>query len=140
MFKNLWERNEKNLKIGIHHGSLEKELRRKVEAHMASGELDCVVATGSLDLGLDWADVDLVLQVGAPKGVSRLLQRIGRSNHRLDEPSRAMLVPTNRFEYIECLAAIQEIEKSNLDGIEPKDGSLDVLAQHILGTACHGPF
>ncbi|MEM6811311.1 MAG: ligase-associated DNA damage response DEXH box helicase [Pseudomonadota bacterium] len=140
MFQSLWQLNDDNLKIGVHHGSLEKELRRKVEAHMASGELDCVVATGSLDLGLDWADVDLVLQVGAPKGVSRLIQRIGRSNHRLNEPSQALLVPTNRFEYIECLAAIEEIQKGHLDGIDPKEGSLDVLAQHIFGVACHRLF
>jgi len=140
MFQNLWKVNEDNIKIGIHHGSLEKELRRKVEAHMASGELQCVVATGSLDLGLDWADVDLVVQVGAPKGVSRLLQRIGRSNHRLNEPSQAVLVPTNRFEFIECSAAIREIARGHLDGIEPKDGGLDVLAQHIFGRACSGPF
>lgn len=140
MFQNLWNINDKNLKIGLHHGSLEKELRRKVENLMASGDLDCVVATGSLDLGLDWAAVDLVIQVGAPKGVSRLLQRIGRSNHRLNEPSQAILVPTNRFEYIECVAAIQEIKKGNLDGIEEKTGGLDVLAQHLMGVACHGPF
>ena len=140
MFQNLWEANENNLKIALHHGSLEKELRRKVELQMANGDLDCVVATGSLDLGLDWADVDLVVQVGAPKGVSRLLQRIGRSNHRLDEPSKAILVPTNRFEYIECVAAIGEINKGRLDGIDEKDGSLDVLAQHIMGVACHGSF
>ena len=70
----------------------------------------------SLDLGLDWADVDLVIQVGAPKGVSRLLQRVGRANHRLDELSRAILVPTNRFEYLECVAAQAEIAANNLDG------------------------
>ena len=140
VFQKLWEINDQNLKIGIHHGSLERELRRKVETHMAEGIINCVVATASLDLGLDWADVDLVIQVGAPKGVSRLLQRIGRSNHRLNEPSRAILVPTNRFEYIECLAALSEIEKGNLDGIEPKQGGLDVLAQHIFGVACHGNF
>lgn len=140
MFQNLWNINDDNLKIGLHHGSLEKELRRKVEAHMASGDLNCVVATGSLDLGLDWADVDLVIQVGAPKGVSRLLQRIGRANHRLNEPSRAVLVPTNRFEYIECLAAINEIDKGELDGIDEKEGGLDVLAQHIFAVACHAPF
>lgn len=140
MFQNLWNENDDNLKIGLHHGSLEKELRRKVETQMADGKLDCVVATGSLDLGLDWADVDLVIQVGAPKGVSRLLQRIGRSNHRLDEPSKAILVPTNRFEYIECVAAINEIAKGRLDGIGEKEGGLDVLAQHIMGVACHDPF
>ncbi len=140
MFQSLWEYNEDNLGIGIHHGSLEKELRRKVEAHMASGQLNCVVATGSLDLGLDWAEVDLVIQIGAPKGVSRLLQRIGRSNHRLNEPSRAVLVPTNRLEYVECLAAIGEIGKGALDGLAVRDGGLDVLAQHIFATACSGPF
>lgn len=140
MFQNLWAINDNNLKIGLHHGSLERELRRKIESHMADGLVNCVVATGSLDLGLDWADVDLVIQVGAPKGVSRLLQRIGRSNHRLNEPSQAVLVPTNRFEYIECLAAISEIEKGNLDGVDPKKGGLDVLAQHIFGVACHGNF
>ncbi len=140
IFQRLWAINENDLKIAVHHGSLERELRRKVEAQMAAGTLDCVVATSSLDLGLDWADVDLVMQIGAPKGVSRLLQRIGRSNHRLNEPSRAVLVPTNRFEYLECLAAVKGAEKNKLDGIEPKDGGLDVLAQHIFARACARPF
>lgn len=140
VFQNLWRLNEKNLRIALHHGSLERELRRKVEENMARGELDCVVATSSLDLGLDWAEVDLVIQIGAPKGVSRLLQRIGRSNHRLNEPSRAILVPTNRFEYLECLAAVDSIAHNELDGVTPKTGGLDVLAQHIFGTACSGPF
>lgn len=140
MFQHLWSVNEDNLRIAIHHGSLEKELRRKVENKMTNGEIDCVVATSSLDLGLDWADVDLVVQIGAPKGSSRLLQRIGRSNHRLDEPSQAILVPANRFEYLECLAACQAIADNELDGIEPKDGGLDVLAQHITGVACSAPF
>jgi len=140
IFQELWRLNDKNLRIALHHGSLERELRRKVEAKMASGELDCVVATSSLDLGLDWAEVDLVVQIGAPKGVSRLLQRIGRSNHRLNEPSRAILVPTNRFEYLECIAAVDAISHKELDGISPKTGSMDVLAQHIFGHACSGPF
>jgi ATP-dependent helicase Lhr and Lhr-like helicase len=140
IFRNLWLLNDKNLKIALHHGSLERELRRKVEDRMAKGEIDCVVATSSLDLGLDWAEVDLVIQIGAPKGVSRLLQRIGRSNHRLNEPSRAVLVPTNRFEYLECLAAREAIAHRELDGVAVKKGGLDVLAQHIFGTACSGPF
>lgn len=140
IFQELWRLNEKDLKIALHHGSLERDLRRKVEAKMASGNLDCVVATSSLDLGLDWAEVDLVVQIGAPKGVSRLLQRIGRSNHRLNEPSRALLVPTNRFEYLECVAAVGAIAHKELDGIALKTGSLDVLAQHIFGRACSGPF
>ena len=140
IFQNLWKMNDANLKIGLHHGSLEKNLRQKVEAGMAAGALDCVVATSSLDLGLDWAEVDLVIQIGAPKGISRLLQRIGRSNHRLDVPSRAVLVPTNRFEWIECIAAKDAIAHQELDGLLPKSGGLDVLAQHILGTACSAPF
>ncbi len=140
IFQQLWKLNEKDLKIGLHHGSLEPELRRRVEEHMAKGLLDCVVATSSLDLGLDWAEVDLVVQIGAPKGVSRLLQRIGRSNHRLNEPSRALLVPTNRFECIECQAALDAIAHKELDGTDSRKGGFDVLAQHIFGTACSGPF
>ena len=140
VFQELWKINEKNLRIAMHHGSLDREIRRKVEEKMARGELDCVVATSSLDLGLDWADVDLVMQIGAPKGVSRLLQRIGRSNHRLNEPSRAILVPASRFEYLECLAAKAAISRDYYDGVEPRDGGLDVLAQHIFARACSGPF
>ncbi|MCH5824147.1 hypothetical protein MMA61_24490, partial [Salmonella enterica] len=90
----------------LHHGSLAVEQRRKVEAAMAAGRLRAIVATSSLDLGIDWGDVDLVIQLGAPKGVSRLMQRIGRANHRLDEPSRAMIAPANRFEVLESLAAL----------------------------------
>ncbi len=140
IFQELWKINDDNLKIALHHGSLERDLRRKVEQQMAAGALDCVVATSSLDLGLDWADVDLVIQIGAPKGVSRLLQRIGRSNHRLDAPSRAILVPASRFEYLECVAAVDAIRRGELDGPVPKAGGIDVLAQHIFGTACAAPF
>lgn len=140
MFQGLWACNHKKLRIAVHHGSLEVELRRKVEGEMAAGRLDCVVATASLDLGIDWADIDLIVQIGAPKGVSRLLQRIGRSNHCLDAPSKALLVPANRFEYLECLAAKEAIAEGDLDGIPPKSGGLDVLAQHITAVACSGSF
>ena len=140
VFNKLWQENENNLSIAIHHGSLEKEIRRKVESLMSSGKIDCVVATSSLDLGIDWGDVDLVVQIGSPKGISRFLQRIGRSNHRFDEPSNALLVPSNRFEYLECLSAINSIKNKLLDETKEKRGSLDVLAQHILGVACSEPF
>lgn len=140
VFQELWRLNDDNLPIGLHHGSLAVEQRRKVEAAMARGVLRAVVATSSLDLGIDWAAVDLVVQVGAPKGVSRLLQRIGRANHRLDTPSRALLVPANRFEVLECKAALDGIRAMELDGDPPRPGGLDVLAQHIIGTACAGPF
>jgi ATP-dependent Lhr-like helicase len=139
-FHELWRLNDDNLPIALHHGSLAVEQRRKVEAAMAAGRLRAVVATSSLDLGVDWAAVDLVVQLGAPKGVSRLVQRIGRANHRLDEPSRALLVPANRFEVLECRAAVAAIKSGALDGDKPRPGGLDVLAQHITGMACAAPF
>ena len=140
MFDGLWRINDDNLPIGLHHGSLAVEQRRRVEAAMAAGKLRAVVATSSLDLGIDWGDVDLVIQMGAPKGVSRLMQRIGRANHRLDEPSRAMIAPANRFEVLELLAALEAIEARELDGDPPRPACLDVLAQHIVGTACAQPI
>src|SRR3546814_17389234 len=107
----LWHLNDDALPIALHHGSLAVGQRRKVEAAMAAGRLRAVVATSSLDLGVDWAAVDLVIQIGAPKGATRLLQRIGRANHRLDRPSRAVLVPANRFETLECRAAVRSEER-----------------------------
>jgi ATP-dependent Lhr-like helicase len=139
MLQMLWNANEDNLPIAIYHGSLDREHRRRTEAMMAAGKIRSVVATAALELGIDWGDVDLVIQVAAPKGVSRLLQRVGRSNHRLDVPSRAFLVPANRFEALECLAALTAIEHGQLDGEAPSPGSLDVVAQHILSCACGGP-
>jgi ATP-dependent Lhr-like helicase len=140
MFQAIWKHNDENLPIALHHGSLDIAQRRRVEAAMAAGGLRAVVATSSLDLGIDWGGVDQVLQIGAPKGVSRLLQRIGRSNHRLDEASKALLVPANRFEVLECEAAIAGVAARALDGDPPRPGGLDVLAQHVLGLACAGKF
>jgi ATP-dependent Lhr-like helicase len=139
-FAALWRLNKAGLPIALHHGSLAVEQRRRVEAAMAKGGLRAVVCTSSLDLGIDWGDVDLVVQVGAPKGAARLTQRIGRANHRLDEPSRAIMVPANRFEVLECLAARSAIEERELDGGGIAHGGLDVLAQHVIGVACSGPF
>lgn len=140
VFQELWRLNVENLPIALHHGSLSRENRRKVEAAMAAGKLRAVVATSSLDLGIDWAVVDLVIQMGAPKGVSRLIQRMGRSGHRLDTPSRAILVPGNRFEVLECRAALEAVYAQSLDGDPPGEGGLDILAQHIMIVACSGPF
>ena len=140
IFQHLWDVNEDNLPIGVHHGSLSKEARRKVEAAMARGELRALVATASLDLGVDWGDIDLVVQMGAPKGSSRLLQRIGRANHRLDQPSRALLVPGNRFEFLEATAAKEAVDEGKRDGEEFRPGGLDVLAQHVMACACAAPF
>ncbi|MGG7568696.1 helicase-related protein, partial [Rhodovulum sp. DZ06] len=139
-FQALWAVNDETLPIGLHHGSLSREARGKVEAAMAAGALRGVVCTGSLDLGIDWGDVDLVIQVGAPKNVKRLVQRIGRANHRFNAPSRAILVPANRFEEVECVAALEAVRAHDLDGEARPPGALDVLCQHILATACAGPF
>ena len=140
IFQDLWKANAMQLPIGIHHGSLEKEARRKVENAMADGRLRALVATASLDLGVDWGDVDCVIQMGAPKGSSRLLQRIGRSNHRLDQASEAILVPGNRFEYLEARAALDAVEAGELDADVFRMGALDVLAQHVMACACAAPF
>ena len=140
IFQDLWKVNDSALPIGIHHGSLALEARRKVEAAMGDGRLRALIATASLDLGIDWGDVDLVVQMGAPKGSSRLLQRIGRANHRLDEPSKGLVVPGNRFEYLEARAALDAIDANELDPEIFRPGTLDVLAQHILAIACAGPF
>ncbi|HVZ51947.1 MAG TPA: ligase-associated DNA damage response DEXH box helicase, partial [Pseudolabrys sp.] len=140
LFQEFWRINDDNLAIALHHGSLDVAQRRKVEDAMAAGRLRAVVCTSSLDLGVDWGDVDLVVNVGAPKGSSRLLQRIGRSNHRLDEPSEAVLVPANRFEVLECRAALDAVAENAQDTPPLRLGGLDVLAQHILGRACGAPF
>lgn len=140
VFRDLWAENDCALPIGIHHGSLSAEARRKVESAMAAGRLRAIVATSSLDLGIDWGDVDLVVQMGAPKGASRLLQRTGRANHRMDEPSRAVIVPGNRFEYLESLAARDAVADHELDHDNFRPGGLDVLAQHVMAAASAAPF
>lgn len=140
LFHDLWAVNAENWPIALHHGSLDVGQRRKVEAAMAAGRIKAVVCTSTLDLGIDWGDVDLVVNVGAPKGSSRLTQRIGRANHRLDEPSRALLIPANRFEVLECRAAIEAAAAGLQDTPPARIGALDVLAQHILGMACAEPF
>lgn len=139
-FHHLWLANDEGLPIGIHHGSLSRDQREAVEGAMVRGELRAVVCTGSLDLGIDWGDVDLVIQVGAPKNVKRLVQRIGRANHRYNAPSKALLVPANRFEVIECVAALEAVLAHDLDGDPRGPGPRDVLCQHILTVACAGPF
>jgi ATP-dependent Lhr-like helicase len=139
-FQELWRLNADNLAIALHHGSLAPAQRRKVESAMTRGDLRAVVCTSTLDLGIDWGAVDKVICIGAPKGAARLVQRIGRANHRLDEPSQALLVPANRFEVLECNAARDAVMAGELDGERLRRGGLDVLAQHVLGMACSAPF
>jgi len=139
-FQELWKLNDDGLAIALHHGSLAAEQRRKVESAMARGDLRAVVCTSTLDLGIDWGDVDLVIQLAAPKGASRMVQRIGRANHRLDEPSKAIFVPANRFEVLECQAAREAIAENAFDPEPSRIGALDVLAQHVMGCAVSEPF
>jgi ATP-dependent Lhr-like helicase len=140
LFQELWRNNKDDLPIALHHGSLDASQRRKVESAMVAGKLRAVVCTSTLDLGIDWGDVDLVINVGAPKGASRLAQRIGRANHRLDDPSKAILVPANRFEILECRVALEANYIGAQDTPRMMPGALDVLCQHILGMACSMPF
>jgi ATP-dependent Lhr-like helicase len=140
LFQQLWQVNEEALPIGVYHGSLSREKRQKTESLIASGKLRAVVSTSALEMGIDWGDVDIILQIGAPKGVSRLLQRIGRSNHRMDEASQAVLVPTNPLEAIECAVAIEAIEKGRRDGDPYRQGAMDVAVQYLVNRACSGPI
>jgi ATP-dependent helicase Lhr and Lhr-like helicase len=140
LFQELWRINEDNLPIAVHHGSLDVSQRRRVEQAMATNSLRAIIATSTLDLGIDWGDVDLVVHIGSPKGASRLAQRIGRANHRMDEASKAILVPANRFEVMECQAALDANYLGAQDTPPLVEGALDVLCQHILGTACAEPF
>lgn len=140
LFQQIWSVNENGLPIGVYHGSLARDRREKTEALIASGQMRAVVSTSALEMGIDWGDVDVIVQVGAPKGVSRLLQRIGRSNHRLNEASRAVLVPTNPLEVVECGVAIKAIANGERDGDEYTEGSMDVVVQYLVNRACSGPI
>ncbi|XXK30811.1 ligase-associated DNA damage response DEXH box helicase [Rhodobacteraceae bacterium nBUS_24] len=139
-FHHLWLANNDHLPIAIHHGSLDRVQRQNVETAMTAGKLRAIVCTGSLDLGIDWGDVDLVIQIGAPKNVKRLVQRIGRANHRYNAPSKALIVPANRFEIVECVAALEAVIANDLDGEKRGSKPLDALCQHIVLVACAGPF
>ena len=140
MFQALWKLNDPTLPIALHHGSLEVEQRRRVEAAMASGKLRAVVATSSLDLGIDWAGVDQVIQIGAPKGVARLLQRAGRSGHAPGRASRITLVPSNTLELIEDAAVQSAIARGRIESRSSPLAPLDVLVQHLVTIALGGGF
>jgi ATP-dependent Lhr-like helicase len=126
--------------IALHHGSLDRKTRDWVEDQLRLGTLRCVVCTSSLDLGVDFAPVDRVLQVGSPKGVARLLQRAGRSGHQPGTTSRVTCVPTNALELIEVAAVRAAVARGEIEGREPVAKPLDVLAQHAVSSAVAGGF
>jgi len=127
-------------RVSLHHGSLDKQLRDKVEAGLREGRAKCVVCTSSLDLGVDFSPVDLVLQIGSPKGVARLLQRAGRSGHQPGAVSTVLCVPTHAFELIEFAAARSAAEQNHIEQRVPLDKPLDVLVQHLVTCAIGGGF
>jgi ATP-dependent Lhr-like helicase len=124
----------------LHHGSLDKSVREWVEAGLKQGQLKAVVATSSLDLGVDFLPVERVLQIGSPKGIARLLQRAGRSGHAPGRPSRVTLVPTNTLELIEAAAARRAAIAGRIESRTSPDKPLDVLVQHIVTIALGGGF
>ena len=136
----LLERPEWAGRIALHHGSLDRGIRRDVETLLRRGKLRCVVSTSSLDLGVDFTPVDRVLQVGSPKGVARLLQRAGRSGHQPGVPSRVTCVPTHALELVEIAAARDAIHAGAIESRQPLERPLDVLAQHLVTVAIGGGF
>jgi ATP-dependent Lhr-like helicase len=126
--------------VALHHGSLDRKRREWVENGLRVGTLRCVIATSSLDLGVDFSPVDRVLQVGSPKGVARLLQRAGRSGHRPGAVSRVTCVPTNALELVEVAAARDGVEQGAIESRLPVERPLDVLAQHVVTVALGGGF
>ena len=126
--------------MALHHGSVDRELRTKAEAGLRRGTMKCVVATSSLDLGVDFGPVDQVLQVGSPKGIARLLQRAGRSGHAPGATGRLVCVPTHALELIECAAARGAVAVGTVEARRPLTSALDCLAQHIVTVACSGGF
>jgi len=126
--------------IALHHGSLEREVRDWVEAGLREGRLRAVVCTSSLDLGVDFAPVDQVVQIGSPKGVARLMQRAGRSGHRPGEISRVTVLPTHALELVEAAAARDAAADARIEPRIPLEGSTDVLVQHLVTCALGGGF
>ncbi|WP_411825993.1 ligase-associated DNA damage response DEXH box helicase [Luteolibacter sp. AS25] len=127
-------------KIAMHHGSLDRAERDIAENGLRDGSLKCVVATSSLDLGVDFSPVDQVIQVGSPKGIARLLQRAGRSGHQPGADSRILGVPTNALELIEFAAARQAAKSKQIESRPPLSKPLDVLVQHLVTCAIGEPF
>lgn len=126
--------------IALHHGSLDKEVREWVELGLKEGRLKAVVATSSLDLGVDFLPVERVLQIGSPKGVARLLQRAGRSGHAPGRPSRVTLVPTHTLELVEASAAQTAVREGRVEPRTAPDKPIDVLVQHLVTLALGGGF
>ncbi|MEO1584609.1 MAG: ligase-associated DNA damage response DEXH box helicase [Planctomycetota bacterium] len=130
-----WEKQ-----IALHHGSVDRDERERIEGGLKSGDLTLVVCTSSLDLGVDFAPVERVMQIGSPKGIARLIQRAGRSGHRPGETCRIACVPTHALELAEIAAARRAIELGEIEDRDFYEKPLDVLAQHLVTCALGGGF
>lgn len=126
--------------MGLHHGSIDRKVREKVEDGLREGRLRAVICTASLDLGVDFSPVEQVVQVGSPKGIARLMQRAGRSGHRPGETSRILCVPTHAWELVEIAAVRRAVAEGRLEPRLPLTRSLDVLVQHCVTLAAGGGF
>lgn len=127
-------------RVALHHGSIERKSRLKVEAGLRDGRLRCVIATSSLDLGVDFSPVEQVIQVGSPKGIARLMQRAGRSGHRPGQPARLLCVPTHALEILEIAAAREKMAAGEVEARAAPEGCLDVIAQHLVTVALGSGF
>src|SRR5581483_7427125 len=123
-----------------HHGSLSKEKRLDAETRLKNGQLKALVATASLELGIDIGAVDLVCQIGSPHRIATLLQRVGRSGHRLTATPKGRVFPTSRDDLIECAALLRSVHRGELDHIVSRDTPLDVLAQQVVAEAACGDY
>lgn len=126
--------------MALHHGSLERSERERVEAGIKDGSITLVIATSTLDLGVDFGPVERVVQIGSPKGIARLLQRAGRASHRPGAPARILFVPTHALELIEIASVRRAIAQSIVEARRPIDEPLDVLVQHLVTRALGGGF
>jgi len=126
--------------LGLHHGSIDRALRERIEAGLRAGRFRCVVCTSSLDLGVDFSPVDRVVQVGSPKGVARLAQRAGRCGHQPGADSEVLCVPSHAFELVEIAAARRAWQAGRIEARPALRGCLDVLAQHLVTLAAGDGF
>ncbi|MBD22363.1 MAG: hypothetical protein CL572_01695 [Alphaproteobacteria bacterium] len=137
LFKNLFLLFNDNQKLGLHHGSLSKEHRKKTEEQFIKEKINTIICTSSLELGIDFKNIDQVINIGTPKSINRLIQRTGRSHHYFFGIPTSYLIPTNKFEFLECIASKKLAEKSEFDYIESRYGSKDVLCQHLMLLSCN---
>ncbi len=131
--KDMYPKYYNDNNIGAHHGSLSKDVRRKLEDDLREGKVKCVVCSTSLELGIDIGYVDLVICLGSPKSVARFLQRSGRAGHRLHETIKGRIVAMNRDDMVECSTLLKCAKESKIDDIHIPTNALDLLPQHIIG-------